>query len=130
MGWFSILLGLMDPIEKITEAIVKARADALNATTEQAKIAAQEDIAMLQARQAVLIAESGVSRVNVYIQALLAFPVIVLLWKIFIWDKAFGQLTSGHTDPLSPELWQVVMVVIGFYFVYAGAIGVTRILKR
>ncbi len=33
-------------------------------------------------------------------------------------DKALGQWTQGRTDALSPELWQVVMVVVGFYFLY------------
>lgn len=130
MGWLSILLGLADPIEKITTAIIKARADALNAQTEQDRIAAQERTAELQARRDVLIAEAGVSRANIWVRTLFAVPVIIVLWKLFIWDKALGALTHGHTDELSPELWKVIMVVIGFYFLYEGAIGVSRIMKR
>lgn len=130
MGWLTILLGLADPVQKITTAIIKARADALNATTEQDRIASQEAVATLQARRDVLIAEAGVSRANIIVRALLAGPVIIILWKLFVWDKAMGQWTSGHTDGLSPELWHVIMVVIGFYFLYEGAIGVSRIIKR
>lgn len=130
MSWLTILLGLVDPIEKITEAIIKARADALNAATEQERIASQERVATLQARRDALIAEAGVSRANMIVRAVMAMPVAIVLWKILVWDKALGQWTGGHTDSLSPELWNVVSVVMGFYFLYEGAIGVTRIMKR
>lgn len=130
MNWLAILLGLADPIEKITTAIVKARADSLNATTEQDRIAAQEQIAELQARRDVMIAEASVSRANIWVRTFFAVPVIFVLWKLFIWDKALGDYTHGHTDPLSPELWRVIMLVISFYFLYEGAIGVSRIIKR
>ena len=43
-----------------------------------------------------------------------------------IWDKVLGGLTGGTTDPLSPELWRVVMVVIGFYFLYEATRAVVR----
>lgn len=130
MGWLSFILGLMDPVEKITTAIVKARADSLNAQTEQEKIEAQERIATLQARRDVLVAEAGVSRANMIVRALLAGPVIIILWKLYVWDKAFGQWTGGHTGGLSDQLWHVIMIEIGFYFLYEGAIGVSRIIKR
>lgn len=130
MGWLAFILGMMDPIEKITEAIVKARADSLNATTEQEKIEAQERVQTLQTRRDVLIAEAGVSRANMIVRSLLAMPVVIVLWKIFVFDKALGQWTHWRTDDLSPELWNVIMIVIGFYFLYEGAIGVSRILKR
>lgn len=121
---------IADPVAKITSAIVKAKADSLNAKTEQERIEAGERVSSLQAKRDVMIAESGASRINGMIRAAMALPVAVVLWKIFVYDKALGQWTAGHTDALSPELWQVVSVVIGFYFLYEGAIGVTRILKR
>ena len=76
-----------------------------------------------------LVAESG-NRVNVWMRAALAMPVAILLWKVFVFDKAFGQWTFGTTDALSPELWQVVMIVIGFYFLADAASTVTRLVKR
>jgi hypothetical protein len=130
MDPISILLGLIDPIEKITEAIIKARADAENAQTAQEKIAADERVATLQARRDVLIKEAGVSRLNIIMRAGVALAVNIIIWKLLVWDKALGQWTHGHTDDLSPELWHVIMVVIGFYFLYEGAIGVSRIIKR
>ncbi len=130
MGWLSILLGLVDPVEKITEAIIKARADAENAQTAQDKIAADERVATLQARRDVLMKDAGVSRWDIRMRSLIALAVNIIIWKLLVWDKAFGHWTGGHTDNLSPELWHVIMIVVGFYFLYEGAIGVTRIIKR
>lgn len=39
------------------------------------------------------------------IRPLLALPVIVLMWKLLVWDKALGQWTDGTTDPLSAQIW-------------------------
>ena len=39
------------------------------------------------------------------IRPLLALPVIVLMWKLLVWDKALGQWTSGTTDSLSDQIW-------------------------
>jgi len=128
--WLSLILGLVDPIEKITQAIVQERANAMNAQTEQARVAANERINALQARRDVMVAESGVSRANMIVRAFMAAPIIFILWKLFIWDKALGDWTHGHTDALSPEMWQIINIVTGFYFLYEGAIGVSRIIKR
>lgn len=39
------------------------------------------------------------------IRPLLALPVIVLMWKLLVWDKALGQWTNGSTDSLSDQIW-------------------------
>jgi len=39
------------------------------------------------------------------IRPLLALPVIILMWKLLVWDKALGQWTSGTTDSLSDQIW-------------------------
>jgi len=126
----SIIPNAFKTIDNITNAIANEKIAALNATTDQERIAANERIATLQARRDVLIAESSVSRANIWVRTVFAVPVIFVLWKLFIWDKALGDYTHGHTDTLSPELWHVIMIVIGFYFLYEGAIGVSRIIKR
>lgn len=141
MGWFSILLGLADPVEKITTAIVKARADSLNATTEQERIDAQERVQTLQARRDVLIAEAGVSRANIIVRAVMAMPVAAVIIKLLFWDKVVGSLVGCSqaprgtcliftTDPLDDNQWKIIGVVTAFYFLYEGALGVSRIVKR
>lgn len=99
------------------------------ARTDKERIAADERIKTLEARRDVLVAEAG-NRVNGWMRAALALPVAIILWKVFVYDKALGQWTHGSTDALSPELWQVVMIVIGFYFLADAASTVTRIVKR
>lgn len=42
--------------------------------------------------------------------------VVILLAKVLLWDKAFGQWTGGHTDGLDVELWWVVKTIIISYF--------------
>lgn len=39
------------------------------------------------------------------VRPLLAMPVIIIMWKLIVYDKAFGTWTQGHTDQLSPEMW-------------------------
>jgi len=112
------LIGLIDPISKITKAIADAKIAATNATTEQARIAAEERVKILEARASVLSSEANRSAVNLYVRAFLAAPVGIFLWKVFVYDKALGQWTKGRTDGLDPNLWAVVMIVLTFYFVY------------
>lgn len=122
--------GLTDAISNISKAIADARIAAINAKTKEEQIAAEERVKTLEARRDVMVGEASASKANIYVRTFIALPVGILFWKIFVWDKAFGQWTAGRTDALSPELWQVISIVIGFYFLYEGAVGITKILRR
>ena len=111
----ALILKYIDPIARITSQIIDLQTKKVDAKTEQERIAADERLHTLNARRDVLIAESG-SRINTWTRTFLTIPIAVLLWKVFIFDKALGQWTGWRTDALSPELWYVVMVVLGFYF--------------
>ncbi|KRQ99295.1 3TM-type holin [Bradyrhizobium valentinum] len=63
---------------------------------------------------AVVIAEQGHWYTR-SVRPTLGWIVIILLGKILLYDKAFGQWTGGHTDPLDPRLWSVVMAIIISY---------------
>lgn len=39
------------------------------------------------------------------IRPLLALPVVILAWKLLVWDKALGQWTNGTTEALSDQIW-------------------------
>lgn len=84
----------------------------LKAQTDAEKLAAEETIARLEAQQAVLIAEQG-RILTSWIRPAIAAPFVLYIWKLIVWDKIMGQ---GATDNLSPELWQMMTVVIGAYF--------------
>lgn len=50
------------------------------------------------------------------IRPLLALPVIILVWKLLVWDKALGQWTHGSTDSLSDQIWWYCTTVTIAYF--------------
>lgn len=82
------------------------------AQTDEQKLQAEIRIQQLKAQEAVLISEqaNGVTR---WIRPAIAFPFIAYLWKVVLWDKVLGL---GVTDPLSTQLAEIMMVMIGAYF--------------
>jgi hypothetical protein len=112
-----LLLGLVDPISRIAGKIADAKTAQANAQTDREKIAADERVKALEARKSVMLAESG-GRVNQFMRAALALGPMLYLNKIFIWDKVLGGLTAGRTDAIDANLWNVIIAVVGFYFLY------------
>lgn len=111
---------LTGPLERITDKIADAYLAKMKAATDKEKIAADERIASLERVRDVLIADTASGdRTNSRMRAAIAAPVAILLWKVLVWDKALGQWTGGSTDALDPNLWNVTMVVIGFYFAFS-----------
>lgn len=74
----------------------------------------------------VVIAEQG-NWVTRSIRPLLALPVIVLVWKLLVWDKALGQWTNGTTDPLSDKIWWYVTTVT---IAYMGGRSVEKVADK
>ena len=130
MLWILQLIpGLFTTVNGITNAISNERLKLIDAKTDQARITSQERINSLQAKRDVLIAESGGSRINSFIRGSIGASVSILLAKLFVYDKALGQWTHGAVEPLDPNLWQIIMAVIGFYFVYEATVNTARIIK-
>jgi hypothetical protein len=88
----------------------------LKATNDHEKLAAEETIARLEAQQSILLAEQG-RWLTAWIRPAFALPFVIYLWKLVLWDKVLKQ---GSTDALSPELSQIMMVIIGAYFLTRG----------
>ena len=80
-----------------------------------------------QQQRDVLIADAQHSKLDLYIRSLIAFGPATYILKIFLWDKVLAAWTNGTTDKIDPNLWQVVMVILGFYFVSATTTTVARI---
>ncbi len=114
----AFILGLVDPISRITKAIADAKISHDKAQTDQEKIKSSERISQLEQQRAVLIAEagSGSGWINASIRAGFALPFVIYNAKLVLWDKVFA---FGSTDPLSAELLQVEMICIGFYFLHS-----------
>jgi hypothetical protein len=111
----ALLLGLIDPISRIAGKIADYKIAAQNATTDRAKIEANERVSALEARRDVMVAESG-SRINLFIRAGFALPFVIYNAKLVLWDKVLGL---GATDPLSSDLLTTQALVIGFYFLHS-----------
>jgi len=108
------LKGIADPVSRVVTRLADAKVEMAKAQTDETKILAKERVASLEARAAVLIAESG-DPLNRFMRFVLALGPAVFLLKVFIWDKV---LKLGTTDNLSDDLWKVVVAVIAFYFLY------------
>lgn len=104
-------------VSTITESIRSMRKDALEAGNAEKRIELERETEILENRRAVLVAEAK-GNWNVFFRFMLALPFLVFVWKVIVWDKVLGY---GVTDNLSPDLWNLMMVVYGFYFVYETA---------
>lgn len=136
----AMIAGLFGTINTVTNAISNEKIALINANSEEEKIRITARLEALQSRQAVMIAEAATSKLNIRVRAGLALGPLCILSKIFIWDKTIGSIVgcAGRalhpmvscdtfmTDPLDPNLWSVVMVVLGFYFLAEGAIGTAK----
>lgn len=120
LSWITSLLGfgsgLFSTLQTISNNISNEKIALINAKTDQERIASAEKISALQAQQAVLVADSQRSSIDLWVRSLLALGPTVYLLKIYIYDKV---LALGTTDPLDTNLWWVTMVVVGFYFVHS-----------
>lgn len=125
LGLIGIVPNVLNTVNGITNAIANEKIAALNARTDQERVAAEERVQSLQAQRDVLIEDAKHSKADLYMRMILAAGPAVVLNKVLIWDKALGSWTGGHTDPLGSDLWLVVMVVVGFYF----AASITKMLK-
>lgn len=111
LSWLSSNLadGAISSIGKQLNNAYQAK---LSAQNNDARIEADKRIAQLNAHQAVLIAEQG-SWITRWIRPAFAAPFVIYNTKIILWDKVLGL---GTTDALSPEFWQLQMIVFGAYF--------------
>lgn len=117
MLWFlNLIPSLFTTINGITNAISNEKIAVVNAKTDQERIAAQERINTLQARRDVLVADSNRSSLDIWVRTGFAVGPLYILTKIFIYDKTFDGTTV-----LSDQLWNVIMVTIGFYFLHSTA---------
>ena len=118
------LIGLISPLTGIADRLARAYEAKQNANTEAERIRADVEIEQLQARQKVLI--NG-GKVTAVIQAAWALPFILFTWKVIVWDKILGL---GVTDGLGDNERILGQTIAGFYFLTAGAMQITRVIRR
>jgi len=132
LGW---LTGLAGPISQIVGNITNLQIAKVSASTNQEKLKYDQQIAEAEDRKQILITEAGnriAGILNASMRLLLALGPMLILLKVFLWDKVIGSFmgcagsgltatvdcSTFNTDPLDLHLWAIIGGVIAFYFAY------------
>ena len=113
LSWLNPLQMLIAPITTITGQIASTKIALATEANNALRIEQEERLAVLQARQTILLSEQG-HWLTRMVRPAFAFPFVVYINKLVIWDKVLGW---GATPSLSPDLIQVMMLIIAAYFV-------------
>lgn len=133
-GLFSWLFGGgLSSLTGIASKIVDLQAKKIDAKTEQEKNELDSEIARLQVQQAVVMNENDQQRKwTTAGRALFVFPVGLVVWKLMAWDNVICRFLENPnrqeciTEKLSPDIWWIIVTVIGFLFLQS----ITNVLKR
>lgn len=100
---------VLDTLDKKTDAQTERERTHAEVTKEviRAEVEAQK------AGRDILIAEQG-RWYTAIIRPLFALPFVIYIWKLVVWDKV---LSLGVTDPLSAQLSDIMLTVIGAFFI-------------
>lgn len=85
----------------------------INAETQEAKLEAEKQIALLSAQRDIILAEQG-KWYTAWIRPMIALPVVIFIWKILVWDTV---LQWGVTPYPGDFVFWIVTSVITAYFV-------------
>ena len=107
-----MLLGLVNPLEKIGKQIAEVKMERIKAEGESAKLIHDERITVLEGRRDLLLEDTKHAATR-WIRPAFTAPFILYNLKVVVWDATLGW---GVTDPLSEAMWWVEMTIIGFYF--------------
>lgn len=132
--WGLLLNFLGGPLlSKIVGGIIdgyKAKLASMNTTeahaVDLAKTEIEGEIASRQVEASIIRQEEG-RWWTALPRPLFAFIFVIYLGKVVVWDKVFAL---GSTDPLSPELSGIEMIIITGYFGSRTIEKLARIFKR
>ena len=111
---WQLLLGLVTgPLSSISKDLKEAYQSKLNAANDAERIAADERITLLEARKTSILAAQS-DPIERWVRIGFTLPFIAYINKLVLWDKVFSL---GTTDPLSPQLSNILMIVLGGYFI-------------
>ena len=102
-------------ITAIGEQINRWQEIKTKAANDHERIEAEKMLASLEASKQVIL-QAQRDPVERFIRVGFALPFVLYNAKLLIWDKVLGL---GATDPLSPELFQVEVAVLGGYFLHS-----------
>src|SRR4051794_24757360 len=126
--WLASLLG-----GQVITGLINAYKAKLDAANTQDRIAAElaakeieAEIAAQKEASAVIIAEQG-RWYTAIIRQLLAFPLVIYLWKVIVWDKVLGL---GSTDPVTGMVAEWIGMIVTAYVGGRSIEKVARIFRR
>jgi len=118
MAWFDFL----NPLNAITDGIVKWQIAKENAKTDKDRIEAEVNIKQLEAKRDVQVA-STIHDKWWSPRTLIGYVVFVFLFKIFVWDTVLGLGITPYPGIL---IMEITTAVIAFYFVAEGLRGLFK----
>ena len=118
--WTAILRFITGDLSGAIERAYRAK---LTAQSDSERLAADERVKRLEARQEVILAAQG-DPIERFVRIGFAAPFVIYLWKVVVFDKVLGW---GVTDGLSSSLDNILMIVLGGYFVDT---AVRRVFRR
>ncbi len=128
--WSWLASFITGPIISGLISAYKAKLAAQNTTDAQATQLAiaeiQGEVVQRQTEASILRQEQG-WWLTALPRPMFAFIFLIYIGKCVLWDKVLGW---GSTDPLSPELANIEMIIIGGYFGGRTIEKVARIFKR
>lgn len=122
LGW---LISLINPLGQLTKHLADAYAAKSNAITEQQRIEADERIAAIHAQRDVVIASASDPWWSP--RVIMGWCVAIYVAKIIVFDTV---LQMGVTPNPGNQVTNIVLTVIGFYFVTGTAERIASTIKR
>lgn len=111
MNWLVNLFsgGLFD---KVTDGLLKAQQQYLNAKNDTEKLVAEQNIQYWQNR--VAVAQAAAQSDKFWsVRSIMGYTVALYVFKLIVWDTVLGW---GVTPDPGPVIGTIVSVIIGFYF--------------
>lgn len=99
-------------LDSVLGQLVKAYEVRAKAETDQQKLEADLLIKQLEERKEILLSEQG-KWYTAWIRPMIAFPVVVFVWKILLWDTVLGLGVTPYPGQMVEYL---LYTVIGAYF--------------
>lgn len=119
LSFIPVIGKLFETVTMITNRLTDLKIAQVNAGTERERDKLTAEQKGLEARRDALIAlaASPGGIMVIIIQSLLGMAVVIIMWKIVVWDQALQSWTGGYTAALGADVWDFIKIVCGFYFV-------------
>lgn len=115
-------LGWLNPLNSITDALIKWQTVKENAKNDEERIKAEVHIKELEAKRDVQVA-STIHDKWWSPRSLIGYIVVILLAKLFVWDTVLGWGVTNYPGSL---IMEITSIVVAFYFVSEGLRGIFK----